>query len=91
MKALILAAGMGTRLVPVSANIPKAMVPVNGKPILVKQIENLIDNDVTDIAVVVGYKGEVIKELVNQRFSFVHIIESPNYATTNNMYSIMYP
>ena len=53
MKALILAAGMGTRLVPVSANIPKAMVPVNGKPILVKQIENLIDNDVTDIAVVV--------------------------------------
>lgn len=87
MKALILAAGMGTRLVPVSANIPKAMVPVNGKPILVKQIENLIDNDVTDIAVVVGYKGEVIKELVNQRFSFVHIIESPNYATTNNMYS----
>ena len=87
MKALILAAGMGSRLAPISDNIPKAMVPVNGKPVLVKQIENLVDSGITDIAVVVGYKGDVIKELVNQRFSFVHVIESPNYATTNNMYS----
>lgn len=49
MKAVILAAGRGTRLAPVSDNLPKAMVPINGKPILVKQIENLVGNGVTEI------------------------------------------
>lgn len=87
MKALILAAGMGSRLAPISNDIPKAMVPVRGKPILVKQIENLIDNGISDIAVVVGYKGDVIKDLLAEQFSFVHVIENADYDKTNNMYS----
>ena len=57
MKALILAAGKGTRLAPISDNIPKAMVPVNGTPILVKQVENLLKNGIRQIAVVVGHQG----------------------------------
>lgn len=87
MKALILAAGMGSRLSPISDNIPKALVPVNGKPILVQQLENLVDNGIHDIAVVVGYKGEAIRKLIRKRFDFVSVVENPNYAKTNNMYS----
>lgn len=59
MKALILAAGMGTRLAPLTNNLPKSLVTVNGKPILVKQIENLYENNIIDITVIAGYKVSV--------------------------------
>ena len=87
MKALILAAGFGSRLMPITENLPKSLVKVNGKPILFKQIENLISNGISDITVVSGYKGEVLKEEVNKAFPFVKIIYSKDYETTNNMYS----
>lgn len=43
MKALILAAGVGSRLAPITNDRPKSLVPVNGKPILIKQLENLFE------------------------------------------------
>ena len=64
MKALILAAGLGTRLAPITDDRPKSLVPVNGKPILFKQIENLLKNGITDITVVSGYKGDMLKKTV---------------------------
>ena len=87
MKALILAAGFGSRLAPITDNLPKSLVPVNGKPILFKQIENLLENGITDITVVSGYKAEILERAVHDAFSDVKVIESVDYATTNNMYS----
>lgn len=87
MKALILAAGMGSRLSPITDTRPKALVPVNGMPIIFRQIDNLLKNQVTDISVVVGYKADVMKESLLGRFPGVKIIESADYASTNNMYS----
>lgn len=87
MKALILAAGLGTRLAPLTDDCPKSMVEVNGKPILMKQIENLYENGITDITVISGYKAEVLEERINQIYPEVKIIRSVDYATTNNMYS----
>lgn len=87
MKALILAAGLGTRLAPITNNKPKSLVPVNGKPILVKQIENLLVNNITDITIVSGYKADVLEKEIHSLFPNVKIIESVDYATTNNMYS----
>lgn len=62
MKALILAAGLGTRLAPITDDRPKSLVPVNGKPILIKQIENLLENGITDITVISGCKGDMLKK-----------------------------
>ena len=64
MKALILAAGFGSRLAPLTDTIPKSLVPVNGKPILFKQIENLYENGITDISRV-GLYGLTYKENVD--------------------------
>lgn len=87
MKALILAAGFGSRLAPITITCPKSMVEVNGTPILFKQIDNLLENDITDITVITGYLGDLIRRAVERRYPMVKIIESKNYATTNNMYS----
>lgn len=86
-KALILAAGLGTRLAPITNDRPKSLVPVNGKPILIKQIENLKQNGIHDITIVSGYKADVLEKAVKELYPEIKIVESANYATTNNMFS----
>ena len=87
MKALILAAGYGSRLAPLTDTLPKSLVPVNGKPILFKQLEDLYENGVTDITVISGYRANMLEAAVHDRFRDVSIIESVDYRETNNMYS----
>ena len=87
VKALILAAGLGSRLVPITNNIPKALVPVNGKPILFKQIENLKNNGIIDITIVAGYKAKILERVVHEKYPDIKILNSVDYSTTNNMYS----
>lgn len=87
MKALILAAGLGIRLAPITDTIPKSLAAVNGQPILFRQIENLLENGIDDITVVSGYMARLLEREVHDRWPFIKIIESVDYATTNNMYS----
>jgi len=61
MNAVILAGGLGTRLRPLTIDVPKPMVPVNGKPFLHHQIELLRRNGVEDIVLCVGYLWEEIR------------------------------
>lgn len=86
-KALILVAGLGTRLAPITNDRPKSMVPVNGKPIIMKQIENLKYNGIGDITIISGYKAEVLESSVREKYPNIKIVRSIDYATTNNMYS----
>jgi bifunctional UDP-N-acetylglucosamine pyrophosphorylase/glucosamine-1-phosphate N-acetyltransferase len=60
MEAAILAAGKGTRLLPLTETIPKAMVPVNGKPMLEILLRQLKTNGIIDVTIVVGYLHEKI-------------------------------
>lgn len=87
MKAVILAAGLGTRLRPITDEVPKCMVPVNGICIIDKQITNLLKGGVDEIIVVAGYKSDILREHL-LKYDFVKFIDNVRYAETNNMYSL---
>jgi NDP-sugar pyrophosphorylase family protein len=61
-KAVILAGGKGTKLRPYTYEIPKALLPIKGKPLLQYLIENLKNNHIAEIIICTGYLGEKIKE-----------------------------
>ena len=61
-KGFILAGGKGTRLRPITHEIPKPMIPIKGRPILEHNIELLKKYDIRDIIISIGYKGDKIKE-----------------------------
>lgn len=62
MKAIILSAGEGTRMRPLTLTKPKTMLPVAGKPIIQYNIEALRDNGISDILLIVNYKENMVKE-----------------------------
>jgi len=62
LKAIILTAGEGTRMRPLTLTKPKTMLPVAGKPIIQYNIEALRDSGVTDILLIVNYKETMVKD-----------------------------
>jgi bifunctional UDP-N-acetylglucosamine pyrophosphorylase/glucosamine-1-phosphate N-acetyltransferase len=62
MKAVILAAGEGNRLKPITSTRPKPMIPLAGKPLLEHTILSLKDAGIDEVLLIVGYKKEIIKE-----------------------------
>lgn len=62
MKAYILAAGEGTRMRPLTANIPKPLLPVAGKPFLLHTLESLRENNITDITILIGWRGRRVRD-----------------------------
>ena len=62
MQAVILAGGLGTRLRPMTETVPKAMIPVAGRPFIDYQVELLRKGGVDDFVVCVGFLGEMIED-----------------------------
>ncbi len=75
MKALILAGGLGERLRPHTEKIPKPLIEVGGKPILMWQIEHLKQHDINEIVLAIGYLGEKIIEEFGEGSQFGVSIE----------------
>ncbi|MBO7502078.1 MAG: nucleotidyltransferase family protein [Paludibacteraceae bacterium] len=67
MKAMIFAAGLGTRLKPLTDRIPKALVPLAGKPLLCWQLDKLVDAGIRDIVVNVHHLPEQIIEYLSEQ------------------------
>ena len=79
MKAIFIAAGQGSRLGSFTKDLPKPLVPVNGKSILERQIELLHKNNISEIIIVTGYKKEKFK-LQN-----VDYLYNPNFHEYNGI------
>ncbi len=86
MNAIILAAGMGTRLRPLTNYTPKALVKVNGEPIIEKQIKYLKDIGIEDITIVTGYLNQKFDYLVDKYG--VKTIFNDKYDVYNNGYTM---
>lgn len=87
---IILAAGVGSRLRPLTDLVPKCLVTVNGEAILervLKQITSTVDIE-TQIFIVTGYKSDVLMSFVDGLGIAVNYVPNADFATTNNMYSL---
>ena len=89
MKALILAAGLGSRLRPYTLKYPKAMVKYNGIEIITNQINALHHEGISKIIVVIGYKSEQLKQFLKKKYKNIQIINNQEYESTNSAYSFM--
>ncbi len=88
--AIILAAGIGSRLRPETYEKPKCLVDVNGQPILEYQLQALESTQVDEIIIVTGYMSDKVSAFIKNRDNkkTVKIIENVRYLETNNMYSL---
>jgi len=92
MKALILAAGRGTRIRSVHGERPKCLVSCDGETILDHQINGLFAAGIREIGIVIGYESEQILSHICARYGRdldrFQFILNPEFATTNNIYSL---
>ena len=68
MKAVVLAAGQGVRMLPLTQDRPKALVELDGKPLLWHVLSSLSKARVSETIIVVGFKSEMVKEKFGERF-----------------------
>ena len=88
-KAIIIAAGFGSRMAPVTLDTPKPLVKVNGVRIIDTLLDALYAKDIANITIVVGYKKEQFQQLL-EKYPTLKFIENPIYNESNNISSIYY-
>ena len=88
--ALLLAAGLGSRLGPLTEALPKCLVSVSGVPILERLVRALDSHGFERLVIVTGYRAETIRAYLGERFGGISVeyVVSPLFATTNNIYSL---
>jgi HAD superfamily hydrolase (TIGR01450 family) len=90
MKAIILAAGAGERLLPLSLRKPKALIKINGAPLIEHQIRGYLKAGVemASIYVVSGYRYDQIEGFIALNYPQVQLVKNERYRSTNSMYSL---
>lgn len=90
-KAVILAAGVGSRIRPLTDDCPKSLLMVAGKPILERMIRNCQDCGISEFVIVLGYLQERIRRFVSETFPELQVtyVVNDRYEETNTGYSLM--
>lgn len=91
MKAIILSAGIGSRIRPLTDSTPKSLLKVGSKTILERMIENIQGVGISEAIVVIGYLEEAIKSFIKEKFPTVKVqyVKNEKYLETNTGYSLM--
>jgi choline kinase len=85
MQAVILAAGMGSRLKAVTGGKAKALLEVGGRPLILHQLEALADHGVGPVLVIVGYQADQVRMEIGDR---AETLVNDRYSETNSLYSL---
>lgn len=86
-RAIIMAAGIGSRLRPITLHTPKPLVKVHGVRMIDTVLRGLLEQGITEIYIVVGYRKEQFAEL-KRDYPQIKLIENPYYAECNNISSL---
>jgi len=86
LKAIILSAGQGRRLMPLTSNMPKCCLPLHGISILEWQLSQIAQSDINEVVVVTGFEHEVVDSIVNHINGIkVRTLHNPMFAHTDNL------
>lgn len=91
MKAVILAAGMASRLRPLTEHTPKCLLSIGERPLLQRSMDALRQGGINDFVIVTGYLHEQIEQFVAEKYAdsiSVEFIHNELYDSTNNIYSL---
>ncbi len=86
MRGVVLAAGDGGRLRPLTDRQPKVLLPVRGRPLISYPLEALVSQGITDIAIVVGYRARQVTEALQSwapRDCSLEFVHNPDYEGGN--------
>jgi len=91
MRAIIPAAGEGRRLLPLTEQVPKCLLPVGGTSILERLLSQLVEGGVTDVVCVVGHRADRLERHVAglARRPPVTFVRNPDYARSNSIVSLL--
>jgi len=88
LTAIVLCAGRGGRLRPLTDEVPKCLLPIGGRPILERCLGSLNALGIRDIVLVIGYRGEMIESLIRTlKIEGVRFVHNPDYERTNTAVS----
>ncbi len=92
MYAIILAAGLSSRLRPLTNELPKCLLSIGEQTILERMISSLKKNNIEEIILVTGFCEEKIQLFIQNKFPAmnIHCVSNPQFATTSNSYSLWY-
>lgn len=90
MQAIILAAGVSKRLRPLTDTTPKCLLKIGNENLLERTVENVLANNIDEFIFVTGYRENMIKKFLDERFPGINktIITNPDYENNNNSYSL---
>lgn len=86
-KAVIVAAGLASRLYPLTLNLPKGLLKIAGETILERSVRLLRENGIKEISIIVGFRRDLIQKALS---SNIHYQLNPFFAETNNMGSLWF-
>ena len=90
IKAVILAAGMGTRLGAHAEDKPKCLLDIDGSTLLERSLTALRNGGIKEVVIILGFRGDLITELIGESYKGMDIayVKNPDYQATGNMYSL---